>query len=155
MGFDETYYLGAKLEQIRVSEPTHPAGVSVAALRAALAEAGFTPLTHYQTYGWKEKLAPNQFFNLQVGHGKNVIGEGYRSLLLSDVSPAYPFAKFTITHKRIQYVAMFNASQKIKSYDNPLLIGFQRKHGTFNFLNIILFLIYFFFIIIFQTFKVL
>ncbi|HBF88277.1 MAG TPA: hypothetical protein DDX39_06505 [Bacteroidales bacterium] len=92
----------------------------------------FAPATGHLSY------SPNQFFNLQVGHGKNVIGEGYRSLLLSDVSPAYPFAKFTITHKRIQYVAMFNASQKIKSYDNPLLIGFQRKHGTFNFLNIIL-----------------
>ena len=63
MGFDEAYYLSVKLAQIKVSEPMHPAGASVSALKAALAEAGFTPLTHYQTYGWKEKLAPNQFFN--------------------------------------------------------------------------------------------
>jgi len=38
---------------------------------------------------------PADFLNIQLGTGKNFIGEGYRSLLLSDQSYNYPFFKFT------------------------------------------------------------
>ena len=38
---------------------------------------------------------PANFLNIQLGTGKNFIGEGYRSLLLSDQSYNYPFFKFT------------------------------------------------------------
>jgi hypothetical protein len=38
---------------------------------------------------------PTDFLNIQLGTGKNFIGEGYRSLLLSDQSHNYPFFKFT------------------------------------------------------------
>ncbi|MFH1320545.1 MAG: hypothetical protein ABII90_07825, partial [Bacteroidota bacterium] len=37
------------------------------------------------------------FLNFQVGNGKHFIGEGYRSLLLSDVAFFYPFFKITYT----------------------------------------------------------
>lgn len=99
----------------------------------------------FKNYGYDYSIAtgqisysPNKYFNLQVGHDKNFFGDGYRSMLFSDVSPAYPFAKFTITYKNFQYVSLFNASQEILPYDNSLSLAFQRKHGTFNFLNIIL-----------------
>ena len=36
---------------------------------------------------------PNKVLNIQFGHGKNFIGDGYRSLFLSDVSSPYPFLK--------------------------------------------------------------
>ena len=38
---------------------------------------------------------PNKMFTLQFGHGKHFIGNGYRSLLLSDNSFNYPFFKNT------------------------------------------------------------
>ena len=38
---------------------------------------------------------PVKFLNLQLGNGKHFIGDGYRSLLLSDVSTNYPYLKAT------------------------------------------------------------
>ena len=40
---------------------------------------------------------PNKHFNFQLGTGKNFIGDGYRSLLLSDASFNYPFWKIITT----------------------------------------------------------
>ena len=37
--------------------------------------------------------APAKFINIQFGHGKNFIGDGYRSLLLSDLTSPHPFLK--------------------------------------------------------------
>ena len=40
---------------------------------------------------------PTNYINLQLGTGKNFIGDGYRSLLLSDASFNYPFWKIITT----------------------------------------------------------
>jgi len=40
-------------------------------------------------------FSPNKHFNFQLGTGKNFIGEGYRSLLLSDAAFNYPYFKTT------------------------------------------------------------
>jgi hypothetical protein len=47
--------------------------------------------------------APVKFFNVQFGHGKNFIGDGYRSLLQSDVSSPYPFLKLNTKFWKIKY----------------------------------------------------
>lgn len=39
--------------------------------------------------------SPVKFLNLQLGNGKHFIGDGYRSLLLSDVATNYPYLKTT------------------------------------------------------------
>lgn len=56
--------------------------------------------------------SPYQFLNLQMGTGKNFVGDGYRSLLLSDYSFNYPFFKIITTfgkRKQFQYTKL-NAS---------------------------------------------
>lgn len=47
--------------------------------------------------------APTDFMNVQFGHGKNFIGDGYRSLLLSDVASPYPFLKLNTKFWKIKY----------------------------------------------------
>ncbi|MFD0989306.1 gliding motility protein RemB [Mariniflexile jejuense] len=47
--------------------------------------------------------APAKFINVQFGHGKNFIGDGYRSLLLSDVASPHPFLKLNTTFWKIKY----------------------------------------------------
>ncbi|GAA0871476.1 hypothetical protein GCM10009117_06220 [Gangjinia marincola] len=47
--------------------------------------------------------SPSKFFNLQLGHGNNFIGDGYRSLLLSDVASPHPFLKLNTTFWKIKY----------------------------------------------------
>ncbi|PCJ01532.1 MAG: hypothetical protein COB15_01020 [Flavobacteriales bacterium] len=41
--------------------------------------------------------SPSKHFNFQLGTGKNFVGDGYRSLLLSDASFNYPFWKIITT----------------------------------------------------------
>ena len=48
---------------------------------------------------------PNKFLNVQFGHGKNFIGDGYRSLFLSDVSSPYPFLKTNLKFWKIKYTS--------------------------------------------------
>jgi len=48
---------------------------------------------------------PADFLNIQFGHGKNFIGDGYRSLLQSDVSSPYPFLKMNATFWKIKYTS--------------------------------------------------
>ncbi|GEQ85279.1 hypothetical protein ULMS_07870 [Patiriisocius marinistellae] len=47
--------------------------------------------------------SPSKWFNVQLGHGKNFIGDGYRSLLLSDNASPYPFIKLNTTFWKIKY----------------------------------------------------
>ena len=47
--------------------------------------------------------SPAKFINVQFGHGKNFIGDGYRSLLQSDVSSPYPFLKLNTKFWKIKY----------------------------------------------------
>ncbi len=47
--------------------------------------------------------SPTAFFNAQFGHGKNFIGDGYRSLLLSDVASPHTFLKLNTSFWKIKY----------------------------------------------------
>ncbi len=47
--------------------------------------------------------SPSKTFNFQLGHGKNFIGDGYRSLLFSDNASPYPFFKINTTFWKIKY----------------------------------------------------
>ncbi len=46
---------------------------------------------------------PVKFLNLQFGHGKNFIGDGYRSLFLSDAASPSPFLKLNAKFWKIKF----------------------------------------------------
>ncbi|WP_313806262.1 gliding motility protein RemB [Flavobacterium sp.] len=46
---------------------------------------------------------PNDMINLQLGYGRNFLGDGYRSLLTSDAASPYPFFKINTTFWKIKY----------------------------------------------------
>ncbi len=48
-------------------------------------------------------FTPSKFFNLQLGYGRNFIGDGYRSLLAGDGASPYPFVKINTTFWKIKY----------------------------------------------------
>ncbi|MDY7394591.1 energy transducer TonB [Aureibaculum sp. 2210JD6-5] len=50
---------------------------------------------------------PSKFFNFQFGHGKNFIGDGYRSLMLSDVATSYPHLKISTNFWKIKYTNLW------------------------------------------------
>jgi hypothetical protein len=47
--------------------------------------------------------SPVEFLNVQFGHGKNFIGDGYRSLFISDVASPSPFFKINTKFWKIKY----------------------------------------------------
>ncbi len=80
----------------------------------------------------------NSFFDVTLGHGKNFLGEGYRSLFLSDAARSYPFLKLDLSvEKRVKYTAII-AEFIHYTPDMPGLgdVVRQKKYGTFHYLDI-------------------
>ena len=77
---------------------------------------------------------PNKFFNFRLGRGKHFWGDGYRSLLLSDNAPAYPYFQITTSLGKIRYVNLW--TQMVDNtrigYDGT----FARKYVSSHFLSV-------------------
>jgi hypothetical protein len=78
---------------------------------------------------------PNKYFTFILGQDKNFIGDGYRSMILSDVAANYPFFKIETTLGRVKYINIWAQFQDLMvpklSYDN----GFRKKYGVFHYLD--------------------
>jgi hypothetical protein len=80
--------------------------------------------------------------NLQAGHGKQQTGHGYRSLLLSDNSFNYPFARITQQwfKGRLQYTNIYAAlmnlvpASKIPNPNSEIL--YQKRPAAFQYLSV-------------------
>jgi hypothetical protein len=57
---------------------------------------------------------PSKWFNIQLGHGKNFIGDGYRSLLLSDNASPYPFFKLNTSFWKIKYTNIWMSLRDVR-----------------------------------------
>jgi hypothetical protein len=81
---------------------------------------------------------PSSFINIQLGHGKHFIGDGYRSLLLSDNSYNYPYARITTSFRNFQYTNLYTSFMNMKDGGRtPVNIErmFQKKVGSFQMLT--------------------
>ncbi len=80
--------------------------------------------------------SPSKFVHFQLGHGKHFFGDGYRSMLLSDVAFNYPYFKINTRIWKIQYTNLYAQFQDLRSpvfsYDN----GFRKKYGSFHYLDL-------------------
>jgi len=81
---------------------------------------------------------PSKYFNFLLGQGKNFIGEGYRSLLLSDASFSYPYLKVTADVWVLKYTCTYAQFQDLRIHPYPNSGGDQthaRKYGIFHYLS--------------------
>ena len=76
--------------------------------------------------------SPVDFLNLQLGHRKHFIGEGYRSMLLSDNSFSYPFIEVSATYKGFQYNSFVT---QFEDFEGIFYYYHQKKHAAFNYLS--------------------
>lgn len=88
----------------------------------------FSNLTGYISY------SPNKTFNFQLGKDKHFIGDGYRSLLLSDLSNNNPYFGINANVWRIQYNVWYSWMQDFSRFDGSQK-SLQNKYGTFHYLS--------------------
>ena len=75
----------------------------------------------------------DKFFSVQFGHGKHFIGDGYRSLFLSDNSFNYPYLMIQTDLGKIQYTNLYAEFKDINYFrthgsDNKDQIGYPKKY---------------------------
>lgn len=87
-------------------------------------------------------MQPLKKLNIQIGHGKQKIGHGYRSLLLSDNAFNYPYARFTqqwfkgkIQYTNI-YAVLMNLTSAAKVVNPNSERLFQKKAASFQYLSV-------------------
>jgi hypothetical protein len=80
--------------------------------------------------------SPSKFFNFQAGNDKQFIGDGYRSLLLSDNAFNYPYGKITTRFWKLQYTNLFMAWQNIGNAANSGVGGYPQKFVSAHHLSI-------------------
>lgn len=89
-------------------------------------------------YDWQyitavASFTPVKYLNITAGRDKTFIGDGYRSLLLSDYASPYPFLKLTGTLGNVKYMVMwanFNDPRDLDAAGNN-----RKKWGIFHYLD--------------------
>jgi hypothetical protein len=75
-----------------------------------------------------------KYFDFQFGYDKNFIGEGYRSLFLSDYAAPYLFLKIDTRIWKLNYENIF--MELISQYDKTVDYQYPKKYGVVHHLSI-------------------
>lgn len=76
----------------------------------------------------------NKIFNFQVGRDKHFIGDGYRSVLLSDYANPYPYFRINTNIWHFQYNVWYTMMNDV-SGANGVKAKYQNKYATFHYLS--------------------
>lgn len=77
---------------------------------------------------------PSKYYNIQLGHGQHFIGDGYRSLVLSDNSQPMPYAKVNAKFWKIDYSVLYTSLRDVRpevTADN----SFRTKYMVHHYLS--------------------
>lgn len=80
-------------------------------------------------------FVPSRFFTFELGNGKNFIGDGYRSLLLSDNTFNYPYAKIITTVGPFKYMNIWTQMQYLNGFHFTDSTAFPHKYAVFQYLD--------------------
>lgn len=90
-------------------------------------------INHFDWNGHVDYKA-GDYFHFTLGKGRHFIGEGYRSLFLSDEATGYPFLKITTTAWRFRYINLFTLMNDIRgSGGDPA--RFMKKFTSMHYLS--------------------
>ncbi|HMN06893.1 MAG TPA: hypothetical protein PKD45_14325 [Flavobacteriales bacterium] len=90
-------------------------------------------IAHFDWNGYADYKA-GDYFHFTVGKGRQFIGEGYRSLLLSDEAYSYPYFRITTTAWRIRYINLFALMRDIREADGNSA-RFAKKFASMHYLS--------------------
>jgi hypothetical protein len=78
---------------------------------------------------------PVKYLNLTLAQDKLFIGDGYRSMLLSDYGTNYPFLKATVNLGSVQYSSIWTSFQEPFATKFSYDAGNRKKGGVFHYLD--------------------
>jgi hypothetical protein len=88
----------------------------------------------YSVAGGEISYSPNKMFNFTLGQGTNFFGEGYRSMLLSDVAYNYPFFRIQTEFWKIKYVNLWGQLRDVRDEISPGNV-FAKKYISSHYLS--------------------
>ncbi|MGD1848465.1 MAG: hypothetical protein ACFB10_23990 [Salibacteraceae bacterium] len=108
------------------------------AVRSSVSGGGYAYGTengvHFKNNSGYVAYQPNSTFDFQLGYGRHFWGDGYRSLLLSDVAHNYGYGRISTNFWKIRYVNLFTNLQDVRfSGGDPS--RFVDKYGTLHYLS--------------------
>ena len=77
----------------------------------------------------------NKHFDFLFASDKNFIGDGYRSLLLSDNSYSYPFLRINMTFWKFRYTVLYTVYRDLQTAPDPN-VGYYKKYNTVHNLDL-------------------
>lgn len=78
---------------------------------------------------------PNNHFQMQFGHGKNFIGDGYRSFILSDVAAPSTYLKIRANFWKFQYTNLWMWASDVRAPE-VIVEEHARKYIAMHYLSI-------------------
>lgn len=79
--------------------------------------------------------SPNEIFSFTLGQGRNFFGEGYRSMILSDVAFNYPFFRIETDFWKIKYVNLWSQMYDVRSQVSSGNV-FPKKYMSTHYLSL-------------------
>lgn len=99
----------------RYAESIRPAGGNPAIIPGrGIAKEFKTDSYDYPLATGHVSYTPSKYFNLQLGHGKIFIGDGYRSLFSSDNASPYPYFKINTTFWKLKYTNTWTSLRDVR-----------------------------------------
>ncbi|MGB8705359.1 MAG: gliding motility protein RemB [Gillisia sp.] len=80
--------------------------------------------------------SPSKFFDVQFGHGQNFIGDGYRSLLMSDIGSPYPYLKLNTQFWKLKYTNTFMALKDVRQEVAGIGGSYRTKYVANHYLSL-------------------
>ncbi len=78
---------------------------------------------------------PSKYFILEAGNGKNFIGDGHRTLFLSDNSCNYPYFKIITEIWKVKYLLLWTNFKNINEIEGTQWGDYTDKYGAFHCLS--------------------
>ncbi len=80
-------------------------------------------------------LQATRHFSLELGHGRHFLGNGYRSLLLSDYATHYFYLKFNIKVWKLHYQTIYGELAPLSAQYNPGDRLLPKKYAAMHYLG--------------------
>lgn len=99
-----------------------------------IAEDGGENIFDYPVATGYVNYKPSRYFDLQLGHGQHFIGDGYRSLVLSDNSQPFPYFKLNTKFWKLDYTVLYTSLRDVRS-EVTADDSFRTKFMTHHYLS--------------------